>query len=45
LRDPLRVEFARRKRKLAGTLKVDGTLKPVSGLGGVAYRLDANYVR
>jgi hypothetical protein len=45
LRDPLRVEFARRKRKFAGTFEVDGRLKPVSGLGGVAYRLDADYVR
>ncbi len=45
LRDPLRVEFARRKRKFAGILKVDGRLKPVSGLGGVAYQLDAEYVR
>jgi len=45
LRDPLRVEFARRKRKFAGIFKVDGTLKPVSAVGGVAYQLDADYVR
>jgi hypothetical protein len=45
LRDPLRVEFARRKRKLAGILTVDTRLKPVSGLTGVYYQLDADYVR
>jgi hypothetical protein len=45
LRDPLRVEFARRLRRLAGTLTVDVRLKPVSGLHGVYYQLDADYVR
>lgn len=45
LQDPLRVEFARRKRKLAGVFRVDEQLKPVSGLGGVYYQLDADYVR
>jgi hypothetical protein len=45
LRDPLRTIFERRKRRLAGTLTVDQRLKPVSGLGGVYYRLDAEYVR
>lgn len=45
LRDPLRTIFERRKRRLAGTLTVDTRLKPVSGLGGVYYRLDAEYVR
>ena len=45
LRDPLRTFFERRKRRLAGTLSVDTRLKPVSGLGGVYYRLDAEYVR
>jgi hypothetical protein len=45
LRDPLRVEFALRKRKLAGTFSVDGSLKPVNGVGGVVYQLDADYVR
>jgi len=45
LRDPLRTVFERRKRRLAGTLSVDLRLKPVSGLGGVYYRLDAEYVR
>ncbi len=45
LRDPHRVAFAYRKRKLAGILRVDTSLKPVSGLGGVYYQLDADYVR
>ncbi len=45
LRDPLRTVFELRKRRLAGTLTVDTRLKPVSGLGGVYYRLDAEYVR
>ena len=45
LQDPLRVDFARRKRKFAGVLTVDIRGKPVSGLGGVIYQLDAEYVR
>jgi len=45
LRDPLRTVFGMRKRRLAGTLTVDTRLKPVSGLGGVYYRLDAEYLR
>ena len=45
LEDPLRVEYAIRKRKLGGTLKVDTKLKPVSGLGGVYFRLKADYLR
>jgi hypothetical protein len=45
LRDPLRVDFALRKRKLAGIFQVDGQLRPAAGGRGVAYRLDADYVR
>jgi hypothetical protein len=45
LQDPLRVVFARRMRRLGGVLHVDTRLKPVSGLGGVYYQLDADYVR
>ena len=38
LEDPLRAEFARRKRRLGGILTVDtAVLKPVSGLGGVYF--------
>lgn len=45
LEDPLRTEFARRKRKLGGILKVEEKLKPVSGLEGVYYQLTADYLK
>ena len=45
LRDPYRVEYSYHKLKLSGTLKVDTRLKPVSGVGGVYFQLDADYVR
>ena len=45
LQDPLRTEFARRKRRLGGILKVDTALKPVTGLGGVYYQMTADYLR
>jgi hypothetical protein len=45
LRDPHRTVYSTTKRKLAGILRVDSNLKPVSGLGGVYYQLDADYVR
>jgi hypothetical protein len=45
LRDPYRVAYSMRKLKLGGTLKVDKRLKPLSGLGGVYFQLDADYVR
>jgi hypothetical protein len=45
LRDPYRVAYSMRKLKLGGTLKVDQKLKPVSGLGGVYFQLDADYAR
>lgn len=45
LRDPHRTYYSTRKRSLAGTLRVDSNLKPVSGLGGVYFQLDADYVR
>jgi hypothetical protein len=45
LEDPLRAEFARRKRRLGGILKVDTDLKPVSGLTGVYYQLEADYYK
>jgi hypothetical protein len=40
-----RLRYSLQMRKLAGTLHVDTRLKPVSGLGGVYYRLDADYVK
>ena len=45
LEDPLRIEYAIRKRGLGGILKVDTQLKPVSGLGGVYFQLSADYLR
>jgi hypothetical protein len=45
LEDPLRIEYALRKRKLGGILTVDTNLKPVSGVGGVYFRLGADYLR
>lgn len=45
LRDPNRVAYSYRKLKLGGTLKVDTRLKPVSGVGGVYFQLDADYVQ
>ena len=45
LRDPLRAKFSFQRRKLGGILKVDGTMKEVTGLTGVYYQLDADYVR
>ncbi len=45
LRAPNYVDYAMRKRKLAGVLTVDTRLKPVEKLGGVYFRLDADHVR
>ena len=45
LRDGLTTHFSYTKRKLAGTFKVDTQLKPINGVGGVYYQLDADYVR
>lgn len=45
LEDPKRIEYAIKKRKLGGTLRVDTALKPVSGLNGVFYQLEADYVQ
>lgn len=40
-----RIRYSFQMRKLAGVLHVDERLKPVSGLGGVYYQLDAYYVK
>lgn len=45
LRDPQRINFSYRRRKLGGVLRVDTQLKPVSGVNGVYYQLDADYVK
>jgi hypothetical protein len=39
------VKYSRRKRKLAGILKVDPNLKNVEGFGGVLYTLQGEYVQ
>ena len=44
LDDPLRTQYSRRKHKLGGILKVDTRIKPISGLEGVYYRLEADYM-
>jgi hypothetical protein len=44
LKDPLRTRYSRRKHKLGGILRVDTRIKPISGLEGVYYRLDADYL-
>jgi hypothetical protein len=45
LRDPLRAEYALRKRGLGGILKVSAEKKPITGLDGVYYQLDADYLK
>ena len=45
LKDPLRIRYSVMRRKLAGVLKVDTEKKPVSGLDGVYYQLEADYVK
>jgi len=45
LEKPLQTTYNMKKRKLAGELKVDMTLKPVSGVNGVYYQLKANHLR
>jgi hypothetical protein len=44
LEGPNRIAYSMRKRKLAGILHVDTSLKPVSGLTGVFYQLEADHV-
>lgn len=39
------VKMSQRKLKLAGTFKVDKELKPISGLEGVYYQLQADYLK
>ena len=45
LEDPERAEYSMRKRKLGGILKVDTSLKPVSGVRGVYFQLAADYLK
>jgi hypothetical protein len=45
LQDPLRIRFSLTRRHLGGTFRVDGRFKPISGLRGVYYQLEADYVK
>ena len=45
LEEPLQTAYNMKKRKLAGELKVDMSLKPVSGVNGVYYQLKADHLR
>ncbi|MEM8681372.1 MAG: DUF3299 domain-containing protein [Planctomycetota bacterium] len=45
LDDPLTANYGMRCRKLTGVFEVDTTLKPVTGLGGVYYRLKADGIK
>ncbi len=45
LKDPIRTEYSTRRRKLGGVLKVDTEKKPVSGLDGVYYQLEVDYLK
>jgi hypothetical protein len=45
LKDPLYITYNQRMRRLGGVLKVDERKKPVSGLDGVYYQLDADYLK
>ena len=45
LRDPQRTAYNQRKRKLTGELKVDMHLKPIQGVTGVYYQMDAESIQ
>lgn len=45
LRDPHRTVYNQRKRKLTGVLKVDTSMRPVDGVTGVYYELDAESIK
>ena len=44
LKEPLTTSYSMRQKKLGGILRVDTRLKPVSGLNGVYYQLEADYL-
>lgn len=45
LKDPLRIDYSYSKRKLAGVLRVSPYKKAITGLDGVYYQLDAEYLK
>lgn len=45
LRDPQRTAYNQRKRRVTGELKVDANMKPIKGVTGVFYEMDAESIR
>ena len=45
LRDPHRIRYNQRLRKVAGVFLVDPAPVPIKGLGGVVYQIDAEYAK
>jgi hypothetical protein len=45
LRDPHRIRYNTRLRKVAGVFRVDPAPQPVKGFGGIYYQLDAEYAK
>ncbi len=44
LKEPLNTQYSYQRHRLGGVLKVDTQLKPISGLEGVYFRLEADYL-
>lgn len=44
LKEPLTTSYSMIRKKLGGILRVDTRIKPVSGLNGVYYQLEADYL-
>ncbi|MFO0915464.1 MAG: DUF3299 domain-containing protein [Pirellulales bacterium] len=44
LKDPLRTSYSLQRRRVTGVLKVDESKKPVNGLDGVYYQLEADRI-
>ena len=45
LREPLKIEYTRRRRKLGGIFKVNPMPRKFGKLVGVYYRLEADYLK
>ena len=45
LRDPHRIRYNQRLRKIAGVFRVNPAPQPVKGFGGIYYELDAEYAK
>lgn len=44
LKEPLSTQYSFQRHRVAGVLKVDTKLKPISGIEGVYFRLEADYL-